>query len=89
MNARSLHCACTPTDDGLALQADYLQRLSNALDVKPARSFDASELTRYRLPARRERLLEIAELRISLLDLLVDARRCPATADKPAQQQPR
>ncbi|HZX18902.1 MAG TPA: DUF3080 family protein [Pseudomonas sp.] len=71
-------CACTPADDGLALQADYLQRLSNALDVEPATAFDSSELTRYRLPARRERLIEIAELRISLLDLLVDVRRCPA-----------
>ncbi|MFZ3153810.1 DUF3080 family protein [Pseudomonas sp.] len=71
-------CACTPADDGLALQEDYLQRLSNALDVEPATAFDSSELTRYRLPARRERLLEIAELRISLLELLVDVRRCPA-----------
>jgi len=84
MNARLLLlitalylCACTPPDDGLALQADYLQRLSNALDVEPATAFDPSELTRYRLPARRERLIEIAELRISLLELLVDVRRCP------------
>jgi hypothetical protein len=71
-------CACTPADDGLALQADYLQRLSNALDVDPAINFDPAELTRYRLPARRERLIEIPELRISLLDLLVEVRHCPA-----------
>ncbi|WP_339527094.1 DUF3080 family protein [Pseudomonas sp. EA_35y_Pfl2_R111] len=70
--------ACAPADDGLALQVDYLQRLSNALDVESATAFDSSELTRYRLPARRDRLLNIAEVRISLLDLLVDARHCPA-----------
>jgi len=93
MNARLLLlitalclCACTPADDGLALQADYLQRLSNALDVEPASAFDASELTRYRLPARRERLIEIAELRISLLDLLVDVRRCPALQQQISQR---
>jgi hypothetical protein len=93
MNARLLLlisalclCACTPADDGLALQADYLQRLSNALDVEPASAFDSSELTRYRLPARRERLIEIAELRISLLDLLVDVRRCPALQQQISQR---
>jgi len=93
MNARLLLlltalclCACTPADDGLALQADYLQRLSNALDVEPATAFDANELTRYRLPARRERLIEIAELRISLLDLLVDVRRCPALQQQISQR---
>ncbi|MFP6847064.1 MAG: DUF3080 family protein [Pseudomonas sp.] len=70
--------ACTPADDGLALQTDYLKRLSNALDVEQAAPFNPSELTRYRLPARRERLIEIPELRISLLELLVEVRRCPA-----------
>ena len=70
--------ACTSANDGLALQADYLQRLSNALDVEAAPGFAADELVRYRLPARRERLLEIPELRISLLELLVEARHCPA-----------
>ena len=93
MNARLLLlltalclCACTPADDGLALQADYLQRLSNALDAKPATAFEANELTRYRLPARRERLIELAELRISLLDLLVDVRRCPALQQQISQR---
>ncbi|PKM26004.1 MAG: DUF3080 domain-containing protein [Gammaproteobacteria bacterium HGW-Gammaproteobacteria-13] len=93
MNARLLLlltalclCACTPADDGLALQADYLQRLSNALNVEPATAFDANELTRYRLPARRERLIDIAELRISLLDLLVDVRRCPALQQQISQR---
>ncbi|SEE05212.1 DUF3080 family protein [Pseudomonas anguilliseptica] len=93
MNARLLLllaalclCACTPADDGLALQADYLQRLSNALNVEPATAFDSSELTHYRLPARRKRLIEIAELRISLLDLLVDVRRCPALQQQISQR---
>ena len=51
-----------------------------------ATAFDANELTRYRLPARRERLIEIAELRISLLDLLVDVRRCPTLQQQISQR---
>lgn len=70
-------CACTPTDDGLALQADYLKRLSNALDVAPPLNIEAATPVDYRLPARRERLIDIPELRISLLELLVEARYCP------------
>jgi hypothetical protein len=70
--------ACTPADDGLALQADYLKRLSNTLDVEAAQALDSIELSRYRMPPRRERLIDIPELRISLLELLVEVRRCPA-----------
>lgn len=69
--------ACKPADEGLALQDDYLQRLSTALDVPAAEPFNPDSLTRYRLPERRERLLDIPEVRISLLELLVDVRRCP------------
>ncbi|MDM8349845.1 DUF3080 family protein [Pseudomonas sp. sp1636] len=70
--------ACQPADDGLALQADYLQRLSNAVEGDAAVVFDKAQLTRYRLPPRRERVVAIPEIRIGLLDLLLDVRRCPA-----------
>lgn len=69
--------ACKPADPDMALQNDYLQRLSNALDVPAAEPFNTDNLTRYRLPERRERLIEVPELRISLLELLVDVRHCP------------
>ena len=69
--------ACTPSDDGLALQTDYLQRLHNVLDGDTIAPFDKNELTRYRMPPRRNRLLQIADVRISLLDLVLDVRRCP------------
>ena len=69
--------ACRPADDGLALQADYLQRLSNAAESSAAADFDRKRLLRYRLPPRRERVGEIPEIRIGLLDLLIDVRRCP------------
>ena len=72
-----LLCACTPADDGMALQDDYLKRLSNALDVDPAQPLDTAEIIRYRLPARRERVINIPEVRISLIELLVEVRRCP------------
>jgi hypothetical protein len=70
-------CACTPGDDGLALQTDYLQRLNNVLEGDSVAPFDKGDLTRYRMPPRRERLQPIAEVRIGLLDLLIDVRRCP------------
>lgn len=69
--------ACQPADDGLALQVDYLQRLNNVLDGAALTRFDPTSLTRYRMPPRRERLLVIAEVRISLLELLIDVQRCP------------
>lgn len=75
-------CACAPGDDGLALQTDYLQRLDRVLDGEGPDSieiaaFDKARLTRYRMPPRRERLQPIAEVRIGLLDLLIDVRSCP------------
>ena len=79
-------CACSPGDSGLALQDDYLQRLSNALDEPRPEGFDRAELPRYRMPPRRERLIAIAEVRISLLDLLIDVRRCPALQQQISQR---
>lgn len=69
--------ACQPADDGLALQADYLNRLNNAVEGDAVVVFDKAQLTRYRLPPRRERVVDIPEVRIGLLDLLIDVRRCP------------
>ncbi|MCL7462954.1 DUF3080 family protein [Pseudomonas sp. NW5] len=68
--------ACQPSDPGRALQDDYLQRLANGLD-SPLADQPALTLEHWRLPPRRERLLEIEPLRISLLDLLIDLHRCP------------
>jgi hypothetical protein len=79
-------CACSPGDTGLALQDDYLQRLSNALDEPRPAAFDSATLPRYRMPPRRERLIEVAEVRISLLDLLIDVRRCPALQQQISQR---
>lgn len=68
---------CGPANDGLALQSDYLQRLQRSLDAADVNAFDSRSVSQYRLPARRERILELPELRIGLLDLVIDARRCP------------
>ena len=72
-----LLAACGPANDGLALQSDYLERLQRSLDAADVDAFDSRSVSQYRLPARRERLSEIPELRIGLLDLVIDARRCP------------
>ncbi len=68
---------CGPANDGLALQSDYLERLQRSLDAPNVSSLDRRSISQYRLPARRERLSDIPELRIGLLDLVIDARRCP------------
>jgi hypothetical protein len=68
---------CGPANDGLALQSDYLQRLQRSLDAADVSAFDSRSVSQYRLPARRKRILELPELRIGLLDLIIDARRCP------------
>jgi hypothetical protein len=73
----TLLTACTPSNDGLALQADYLKRLATVLEADAPAPLAREALSRYRMPPRRERLLAIPDLRISLLDLLVDARHCP------------
>jgi hypothetical protein len=72
-----LLAGCGPANDGLALQSDYLERLQRSLDSGDFSTFDSRSASQYRLPARRERLVELPELRIGLLDLLIDARRCP------------
>lgn len=66
---------CQPADPGRELQADYLQRLANGLEstVTP----ETPKLDDWRMPPRRERLSAIPELRVSLLELLIDLHRCP------------
>lgn len=72
-----LLAGCGQANDGLALQSDYLERLQRSLDAPDVSSLDSRSISQYRLPARRERISEIPELRIGLLDLVIDARRCP------------
>src|SRR5690606_30469889 len=72
-----LLAGCGPANDGLALQSDYLERLQRSLDATDFSAFDSRSVSQYRLPPRRERLLALSELRIGLLDLVIDARRCP------------
>ena len=59
---------------------NYLDRLGRVLEQQHA-NYDVTQLSRYRLPERRDRLLEIAPMRISLIELLVDTQPC-----KPMQQ---
>lgn len=72
-----LLAGCGPGNDGVALQTDYLERLQRVLEAPQFTAFDSRSVSQYRLPPRRERLVAIAEVRIGLLDLLIDARRCP------------
>jgi hypothetical protein len=74
----ALLMACSPANDGLALQRDYLKRLAYVLEADEPEQLSRAGLSVYRMPPRRERLLSIDEVRISLLELLIDARYCPA-----------
>lgn len=59
---------------------NYLERLGRVLDQEHT-PYDDTRLSEFRMPERRERVLDIPPMRISLIDLLVDTRRC-----KPLQQ---
>ncbi len=74
--ASLLLAGCQPTDSGRAVQEDYLQRLANGLESSAVPAAPAS-LEHWRMPPRRERLLAIPELRVGLLELLIDLHRCP------------
>ncbi|MEH6564506.1 MAG: DUF3080 family protein [Halopseudomonas sp.] len=54
---------------------NYLERVARVLK-QDWQTFEPDQLARYRFAARRERLIAIAPLRISLLDLIVDTGDC-------------
>lgn len=54
---------------------NYLERLGRVLDHSWT-AYDLRQLSDYRMPERRERMLDIPELRLGMLDLVVESRRC-------------
>lgn len=56
-------------------QANYLERVGRVLE-QDSQPWRVEQLTRYRPPARRELIQPMPELRLGLLDLLVDSRDC-------------
>lgn len=68
---------CQPQPPAARQMDDYLQRLSRVLEV-PHTPFAEQDLSEYRLPERRQRLLEVPPLRMGLFELLVEARHCRA-----------
>lgn len=75
-----LLAGCERSPPATGQMDNYLERLGRVLDQEPA-AYEVTQLSSYRLPERRARLLEVAPMRISLIELLVDTRRC-----KPLQQ---
>lgn len=71
---------CQRAPEAERQMANYLDRVGRVLqqDWQP---YNAEQLAQYRFDARRERLLDIPDLRISLLDLIVDTNDC-----RPLQQ---
>jgi len=68
-------CGCQRPPEAQRQMANYLDRVSRVLqqDWQP---FQPESLSAYRFGPRRERVLSIAPLRISLLDLIVDTNDC-------------
>lgn len=64
---------------------NYLERISRVLDASWT-PFASQALSRYRLSERRERMLPIPELRLGMLDLLVEARRCQTLQQSVSQR---
>lgn len=54
---------------------NYLDRIARVLQQQ-WQPFEPDQLADYRFPARRERMIDIPPLRISLLDLIVDTNDC-------------
>lgn len=75
-----LLAGCDRAPPAVQQMDNYLERLGRVLDQEYS-GYDDTQLSRYRLPERRERLIEIEPMRLSLLELLVETRRC-----KPLQQ---
>lgn len=71
---------CERAPEAERQMTNYLDRVGRVLqqDWQP---YNAEQLAQYRFGARRERMLDIPELRISLLDLIVDTNDC-----RPLQQ---
>jgi len=71
---------CERAPEAERQMTNYLDRVARVLqqDWQP---YDQERLAQYRVAPRRERLLDIPELRISLLDLIVDTHDC-----RPLQQ---
>lgn len=68
---------CQPQPPAARQMDDYLHRLSRMLEI-PHVPFAEQDLSEYRLPERRQRLLDVSPLRLGLFELLVEARHCRA-----------
>lgn len=75
-----LLAGCERSPPAVQQMDNYLERLGRVLDQEHAQ-YDTAKLSEYRLPDRRERVIDIEPMRISLIELLVDTRSC-----KPLQQ---
>lgn len=67
--------ACQPTPEASRQMDNYLERVARVLG-QSWEPWQSDSLSAYRLPPRRERMLEVPEIRIGLLDLVVESRRC-------------
>lgn len=64
---------------------NYLERVARVLDA-PWVQFDSHSLSQYRLGHRRDRMLPVAVAQISMLELLVESRRCQTLQQSVSQR---
>jgi hypothetical protein len=67
--------ACQRAPEASRQMDNYLERVGRVLGTS-WEAWNVDELSRYRPPPRRERMADTPEIRIGLLDLLVESRRC-------------
>lgn len=66
---------CERTPEASQQMDNYLDRVARVLG-QSWQPWKPEQLSQYRLPPRRERMLDVPEIRIGLLDLVVESRRC-------------
>lgn len=77
--------SCNRAPEASQQMDNYLERVGRVLDATWT-PFDHQGLSQYRLPARRDRLLPVAEQRIGMLELLVESRRCQTLQQSVSQR---
>lgn len=80
-----LAAACDRAPEASRQMDNYLDRVGRVLG-QDWQAWDANELGQYRLPPRRDRMQPVPELRLGMLDLVVESNKCPALQHTVAQR---
>lgn len=81
----ALTTACQRAPEASRQMDNYLDRVGRVLGQE-WQPWDEDELSRYRLPPRRSRMQPVPQLRLGMLDLVVESNKCPTLQQTIAQR---